>query len=139
MQFDATVGQTRDNRIVRDHDDGASLLVEFAQQAQNNFFVYGIEVAGGLVSEHDFRIVDERARDANALLLASRKLRWQVLGAIFESDAIEGFERFFFIGHAVEVLREHDIFNGGEIGNHVELLKYEADSFGPNLAEFGGA
>ena len=31
VQFDAAVGQAGDDGIVRDHDDGASLLVKFAQ------------------------------------------------------------------------------------------------------------
>ena len=91
MQFDAAVGQTRDYGIVRHHDDGASLLMQFAKQAQNNFFVRRVEVAGRFVGEHDFRIVDEGTRDAHALLLASGELRGQVFGAVFEADAIERF------------------------------------------------
>src|SRR5664279_2335177 len=60
-------------------------------------------------------------------------------GAVFEADAIEGFERFLFVGHAVEVLGEHDVLDGGEIRNHVELLEDEADGFGANMVEVGGA
>ena len=39
MQFDAAVGQAGDDGVVGDHHDGASLLVQFAQQAQDDFFV----------------------------------------------------------------------------------------------------
>jgi hypothetical protein len=77
MQFDAAVGQARHDGIVRHHHNGAPLLVKFAQQAQDDFFVDGVEVAGGLVGEHDLRIVDEGARDADPLLLASGELRWE--------------------------------------------------------------
>ena len=125
--------------IVRDHDDGAPLLVEFAQQAQDDFFVHGVEIAGGLVGQNNLWIVDQGARNADALLLASGELRRQVTGAVFEAHAVERFERFFFVGHAVEVLREHDVLNRGEIGNHVKLLKDKADGFGANVIEIGGA
>ena len=74
VQFDAAVRQPRDHRIVRDHHDRSSLLVQFAQQAQNDFFICRVEIAGGLVCKNDFRIVNQRARDAHALLLASGKL-----------------------------------------------------------------
>src|SRR6202521_3722018 len=139
MQFDAAVGQTRYYGIVRHHDDGASLLVEFAEQAQDDFFVRGVEGAGGLVGKYDFRIVDEGAGDAHALLLASGELRGQVFGAVFEANAVEGFEGFLFVGHAVEVLGQHDVLDGGEIRNHVKVLEDEADGFGADTVEFSGA
>ena len=47
--------------------------------------------------------------------------------AIAQADAIKSFERFVLIRHAVEVLRQHDILDRGEIRNHVELLKDEAN------------
>ena len=59
--------------------------------------------------------------------------------AVFEADAIERFESFLLIRHAVEVLREHDILHRREIRNHVEMLEDEADGFGANTVEFGGA
>src|ERR1019366_4003720 len=54
--------------------------------------------------------------------------------AVFEADAVEGFEGFLFVGHAVEVLGEHDVLDGGEIRDHVELLEDEADGFGADGA-----
>ena len=60
-------------------------------------------------------------------------------GAVFEPDAFQSFERFLFVGHAVEVLREHDVFDRGEIRDHVELLEDEADGFGANMVEVRGA
>src|ERR1700691_5756496 len=60
-------------------------------------------------------------------------------GAVFEADAVEGFERFRFVGHAVEVLGKHDVFDGGEIRDQVEVLKYETNGFGADMIEFGGA
>src|SRR6266404_6445467 len=109
--------------------------MQFAEQAQNNFFVRGVEVAGGLVGEHDFRIIDEGAGDTHPLLLASGKLRGQVFGAVFEAYAVERFEGFLFVGHAVEILGKHDVLDGGEIRDHVELLKDEADGLGAYVVE----
>ena len=48
--------------------------MEFAQQAQDDFFVLRVEVAGRLVGQDDFWIVNEGAGDADALLLASGQL-----------------------------------------------------------------
>src|ERR1700704_4010414 len=61
-----------------------------------------------------------------------------MLGTIFQADAIESFEGFLFVRHAVKVLRQHDVLKGGEIWNQVELLKDKANSFGANMVEFGG-
>ena len=48
-----------------------------------------IEVAGRLVAEQQRRIGDDRARDADALLLAARELPRVVLRAIGEADDLE--------------------------------------------------
>ena len=74
MQFQPAVGQPGHNRIMRDHDDGATLGVHLTQLAQHDFFILCVQVAGGLVSQNDMRIVDQSAGNADALLLAAGKL-----------------------------------------------------------------
>ncbi len=135
MQFDAAVGKAGDDRIVRDHHDGSALLVQLTEQAQDDFFIDSVEVAGGLVGENDFGIVDEGASNADALLLSARELRRRVMGAVFEADAVEGVEGFLLVGHAVKILRQHDVLNGGEIGNQMKLLKDEADLVSTNAIQ----
>ena len=49
--------------------------------------------------------------------------------AIFQADPIKSRQRLFFVRHAVQVLRQHHIFNRREVGNQVELLKNESDFF----------
>src|SRR5208282_4789026 len=49
------------------------------------------------------------------------------------------FKGFLFVGHAVEVLREHDVLDGSEIRDHVKLLKDEPDRFGAYMIQFRGA
>ena len=41
-----------------------------------------------------------------------------------------------FVGHAVEVLCEHDVFDGVEVGNQMKLLKDETDFLGARAIEF---
>src|SRR4029077_2405231 len=84
MQLDAAIGQAGNNRIVGDHHDGASLAVQFAQQAQDNLFVDRVQVPSGLVGQNDFRIVDQGASDVNPLLLSSGQLGWKMMGGIFQ-------------------------------------------------------
>ncbi len=48
--------------------------MHFAQLVEHNLFVQSVKVAGGLVSEDDLRIVDQRSRNADALLLATGEL-----------------------------------------------------------------
>jgi hypothetical protein len=52
--------------------------------------------------------------------------------------AFQRLERFRLVGHAVEILRQHDVLERSQIGNQVELLEDEADFFGANAVEIGG-
>ena len=59
-------------RIVRDHDDGLVVpLVERLQEVQDLVPGLAVEVARRLVAEQQRRVGDDRARDADALLLAA--------------------------------------------------------------------
>src|SRR5216684_3219032 len=129
MQFQPAVGQAGDDGIMRDHDDGASLSVHFTQFAEHDFFIYGIQVAGGLVGEDDVRVVDQGAGDADALLFATGKLRGQMVSAVFKTNVIERGQSFSLVRHAVKVLRQHDVFECGEVGDQMELLEDEANLF----------
>src|SRR5258708_37102055 len=138
MQLNTTVGQAGDDWVVSDHHDGTALLVEFAQEAQDELFVLRVEVACGFVGQNDARIVNQGAGDADALLLSAGKLRGQMMRAIGEPNTGEGFDGFSFVGHAVKILREHDVFDGGEKWNQVELLKNESDFLRAYAVQVGG-
>ena len=88
-EFDAAVGEAADGGIVRDHQDGVTFGVELLKQANDGFFVGFVEVASGLVGEDQFGMIDQGARDGNALLLASGKLRRKVVDSFGEADAHE--------------------------------------------------
>ena len=77
-------------RIVRHHDDGLAVLaVERLQQVEDLVAGLAIEVARRLVAQQQRRIGDDRAGDADALLLAARQLTRIVLRAIGEADDLQ--------------------------------------------------
>ena len=78
--------------------------MQLAQQAQDDLFVDGVQVAGGLIGENDLGIVDQGARDADPLLLSARELSGQMPGTLFQSHMGQGCERLRLIGHAVKIL-----------------------------------
>jgi hypothetical protein len=58
--------------VVSDHHDRlAQVLVELAKQVEDSIRTFCIEIAGGLVGQHDFRFAYDCARQGYALLLAA--------------------------------------------------------------------
>ena len=106
------------------HDDALVLLVEIARR---------------FVAEQDARRVDQRAGNADALLLAAGKLRGQVMGALSQTDFFQRFHGLFFVGHAVVILRDHDVFERGKIADQMELLEDQADLVAADLGQVRGA
>ena len=72
VQLDAPISQPGDYGIMRHHDDGASLLMQFAKNPQDDFLVLGVEIAGRFIGQHNFGIINQRSCDAHALLFAAR-------------------------------------------------------------------
>lgn len=124
--------------VVRHHDDGVAVAVQVFEQLGDDLLIGCVEVAGWFVSEQDRRIIDEGAGDADALLFAAGEFAGQVVGAMAEANFFECATGFGFVGHGVEVLREHDVFDGGEIRDEVKLLEDEADLVGAEAVELGG-
>src|SRR6185503_655127 len=74
------VGHAGDVRVVGDDEEGLPrLLRELEDELLDLLGRGGVEVARGLVAEHDVRIADQRPGDRDALPLAARKLRRQVV------------------------------------------------------------
>src|SRR5439155_6565493 len=94
-------------------------------------FVGFVEIAGGLVGKNDFRLIDQRPRDGHALLLAAGELNGEMRQAIAEADALQRFFGLLFVRDAMEILREHDVFERRKIRYEMKLLKNEADFFRP--------
>ena len=119
---------------MRDDDDGETLAaVELAEHVHDFDRGGGVEVAGGLVGEQDARVVDEGARDGDALLLAAGELRGGVVHALFEADEADELERAaadLGVGQRRVVVgrRHHDVLERRGARQQVEVLKDEADA-----------
>ena len=60
-------------------------LAEAGHQVQHALDQFGVQRAGGLVEEHDFRLHGERAGDRDALLLPAREVAGPVVSAFGEA------------------------------------------------------
>ena len=86
-------------RIVRHHDDRlALLLVQRLQQVEDLIARLAVEIAGRLVAQQERGIGDDRARDADALLLTARQLARLVLRAITQADEARARRRRACVG-----------------------------------------
>jgi hypothetical protein len=134
-ELDTAIRETADGGIVRDHQDCMALVVEIAQKANHGFFVGFVEISRWFVGKNKLGMIDERAGDGDALLFAAGKLRRKMQEAFAQADASKGFGGLMFIRGAVKILREHDVFNRGEIRDEVKLLKDKTDFLGAKTRE----
>src|SRR5713226_4835317 len=67
-------GAPNELALVGGDNDGGAAGVDLAEQIHDLERQIGIEVAGRLIGEDEVRIVDERAGNRDALLLAAREL-----------------------------------------------------------------
>src|ERR1700730_100609 len=74
-------------------------------------------------------MIDQRARNRHALLLASGTLRRQVCHAATQPHAAQSLGGLLLVRNAVEILGQHDVLQRIQIGHQMELLKHEADLF----------
>ena len=83
-------------RVVRRDDHGRAVLgSEIREQVDDLPARRRVEVAGRLVGEHDARLDREGACDRDALLLAARQMRGQMVRALGQPDLGEQLERAF--------------------------------------------
>ena len=55
-----------------------------------------------------------------------------------QSHALQSLQSFLLVGHAVEILRQHDVFQRREIGNQMKLLEDKTNLLCPNPVQFRG-
>ena len=128
-QHQPLVGDRRDARIVRhQHQRHAARAPHLQQQVEDVPAVRAVEVAGRLVGEDQRRIVGQRPRDGDALLLAAGQLRRIVMPAIVQADFVE--QRLRARGRvaaAGDLHRHLDVLDRGQRRHEVEELEDEAD------------
>ena len=124
-----------DVHFVRDqHDGDAALHVQLLEDVHDLDAGARVEVAGRLVRQQDRRLVDQRARDRDALLLAARQLVRVVVHALAEADDLEHFLRalvplggLHLVRAAVVEQRQLDVVERRRPRQQVEPLEDEAD------------
>src|SRR5690606_35530555 len=73
-EMDRAIGVARVARVVRDHADRRSLVVQLLQQRHHRLAVLRVEVTRRLVGQQDERPADDGARDRDTLLLTAGEL-----------------------------------------------------------------
>jgi len=73
-----------------EHDRLTGLPVQLGQHVVHVAGVCTVQVARRLVGEKELRLIDERTRDADALLFATGELAGDVVQAMAEPDVLEG-------------------------------------------------
>ena len=131
LHEDHAVGDVAGEAHLVGHDDHRhALLGQLAHDVEDAAHQLGVERARGLVEEHDVGLHRQGARDGHALLLAAGELVGEVVGALGETDAGElltGDARGL-LGAATQhlLLGEHDVVQGVEVREQVELLEHHA-------------
>ena len=114
----------------------ACVFVQSLQYGHDLFAGPAVEVPCRLVGEQDSRLLDQRSGDAYSLLLAAGELGGLVVGAVSESDAVEGLQSAPFAVGAVSVhQRKLDVGARRQPGEEVVGLEDKADLPSPYLGE----
>ena len=90
----------------------------------------GIEIARRLVAEQNLRIVDQRARDRRALLLAAGELAGIHAALVREPDQVEHARNLTHDVAGVragDLQRERHVLPDGLVGEQFEVLKDDAE------------
>ena len=119
----------RELRIVRDHDD-QPVIRDLLQKVHDLLRGLGVQRARGFVGEDDLRIVDDGARDGDALHLSARHL----VGLLFELSAQpHALERsdshlpLLLAGDAGDGERKLNVLQDVEVRDEVVALENETD------------
>src|SRR5262245_30284986 len=122
--------------LVGDDDDGDPLPVEVAEKAHDIGRRLAIEGAGRLIRQQQLWIIDECARDRDALLLAARKLLRMVAETVAETHLLEPPPRLQVgISRPRPGVRQgqHHLPQRRRARQQVELLEHKADGAVPEI------
>ena len=138
--FEATVAEVHGpissaggGLVVRhQHECAASLGHDLDEQVEDHLAGRGVEVAGGLVGQHELGFGHECAGDGGSLHLATRELARLVSCPVSEPKAIEELrDPPSPIPASVEKEGELDVLGDGQTRHEVEELEDEPDLLAP--------
>ena len=113
-------------RVVRGDDHGRPREVDAVQQLHDPDRGLGIEVAGRLVGQQQRRVVDERARDRHALLLAAGELVGEVVQLGRQAGQAQDVRHLgadLLARAAGDLQRIGDVVVHGPVGQQLEVLE----------------
>src|SRR5436190_2381433 len=116
--------------VVRGDQHGRAPRVDLAEQVHDLEREVRIEVAGRLVGEDDHRIVDERARDRDPLLLAAGELHRIRVHPVLQPDPLQHLEGPALLlrrRHAEHARHERHVVEHGLVRQQLEVLEDEAE------------
>ena len=116
--------------VVRRHDDGRARAVDAVQQLHDPDRRLGVEVARRLVGQQQRRMVDEGARDADALLLAAGELVGEVVqlrGQAGQAQDVGHLGPDLLARVAGDLQRVGDVVVDGAVGQQLEVLEDDAE------------
>ena len=98
------------------------------EQVHDLLTVAGVEIAGGLVGEEDFRAGRQRPRYGDALLFAAGKLRREMVEPVAEANGLQRIGGLLDrVAPAQEFEWQGDVLQRGHGRHQVERLKDDAD------------
>ena len=126
---DDAVRAQRNALVMRDDDDGlVEFLVELAQQRNDLFGIFAVQVAGRFVGQNDGRVVGQCTADGDPLLLAARKLVRQVVEPVVQAENADQVVDQLLVGlAAVEQKRQRNVFFYAQDRDQVVKLVNETD------------
>src|SRR5579884_127682 len=126
---DAPAHAVDDGLIVRGDDDRRAFQVDAPEQFHDFRGVRRIQIAGGLVAQEEFGIVDQRSGDCGALLFAAGQLARIHAALVGEPDQIEAPRHLthdVFGVRAGDLQRERYVLPHRLVGKELVILKDHA-------------
>src|SRR5690606_42153534 len=80
--------------LVRDHDHRRAGVGQIAHHLQNVVADLGVQRRGRFIEQHDLRVLGERSRDGDALLLAAGTLGGAGLGLLLDPTWLNSFSAY---------------------------------------------
>ena len=117
-------------RIVSNHANGFSLIMQLIQKVHDGLTIPGVEIPGRLIGQQQRGPGCDSSGNCNALLLAAGELRWIVVCTGRELNLLQFVHRDFAALLLRDPLIEQgqlDIFDDPQVADQIKGLEYEAD------------
>ena len=138
---DVALGVASNIEFVSDHDDRHPLVVQILEHAHDLDAGPAVQVAGRFVGQQKFWLIDQSARDGDALLLAAGKLVWVMTGALAQAHDFQRSSGAFPLLASADAWsgvehRQLGVFQRRSAREQIETLKNKTDFFVAQSRQF---